>query len=284
VQRFGCEGLLPDWSFEVEFSGVMDIAPWECMGGGEQSATFLGQGLVEVSVTDVVLGGVSGVPPIPAGGTPFAAEVENLGDFNDRITQVDASPLRIHRVIPRDAGGEERPVESIDISPVTVQLSATSRLAAGKGANGDSDAKVWWEAYIAGQDTQPRTLSYGNGRVRFDYGGCLPVRYDYGATAASEKLVLLCSLQQYSNSARGGLVPVFAQSLASLKLLDELKVTLLDSAANPAQENLFPRYALSGYMHSPIRINPDRGGQSVQDTVFESVSFQVDSLSITINQ
>jgi hypothetical protein len=285
VQRFRCEGLLPDWSLEVAFGGVLDIAPWVCMGGGEQSATFRDQGFVEVSVTDVVLGGASG-KGLPAGaeGTPFAAEVENLGDFNKRITQVVASPLRIHRVMGPDLGGAERPVESFDISPVTVELSALSLLAAGKGPNGGSEAKFWWDDFVAGQDTLPRTLSYGNGRVRYDYGGCLPVRYDYGATAALEKLVLVCSLQQYSNSSRGGLAPVIAQSLVSLRLLDELRITFFQPGGDPAQENLFPRYALSGYMHSPIRINPDLQGDSVQDTVFESVSFQVDSLSITISQ
>ena len=285
VQRFVCEGLLPDWSFDVEFNGVMDLAPWECMGGGEQSATFRDQGFVEVSVTDVVLGGESGNRPLQgAPGTPFAAEVEDLLDFNKRITQVVASPLRIHRVLlpDKEAGGAPR-VDSFDISPVTVELSATSRLADGQGGNGNSTAKIWWDEFIAGRDTLPRTLSYGNGLVQYDYGGCLPVRYDYGATAASEKLVLLCSLQMYSNSARGGLESVFAQSLASPNMVKELKIILRTPAGDPAQENLFPTYALSGYTHAPIRINPDTHGEtSAQDTVFEAVSFQVDSLSITI--
>ena len=281
VQHFGCEGLLANWSFDVEFSATADVAPWDCMGGGEQSATFLGQGLVEVNVTDAVIGGLSGTPQ--PGDTPFAAEVENLAEFNQRIMQVVASPLRIHRVLQRDKEGGGLPrVVGFDISPVTVELSALSRLAADKGANGDSDAKAWWDEYIAGQDTAPRTLSYGNGSVNFDYGGCLPVRYDFGATAASEKLVLLCSLQKYGNSARGGFTPVFAQSLVPQNLIHELKITLRDPPGKDAQEKLFFQYAMSGYMHSPIRINPDPRGESVQDTIFESVSFLVDSLSITI--
>jgi len=254
------------------------------MGGGEQSATFRDQGFVEVSVTDVVLGGASEKDqPVGAEGRPFAAEVQDLTEFSERITEVVASPLRIHRVMGPKQGGAERPVQSIDISPVTVELSAVSRLAAGKGTNGGSLAKNWWDEYISGQDTQARTLTYGNGYVQYDYGGCLPTRYDYGATAASEKLVLVCSLQQYSNSARAGLAPVFAQSLAFANLSENLKITLFQPGGDPAQENMFPKYALSGYMHAPIRINPDPHGDSAQDTVFESVSFQVDSLSITIN-
>lgn len=284
IQNFVCEGLLGDLAFSVEFSGALDIAPWECMGGGEQSARFLGQGQVSLSITDVVLGGVSGNPP--AGTTPgqvgrFAAFVENLTDFNTRIILVEASPLRVHRAEETGSGGG---AGRIEISPVTVELQALSPQEAGKGANNTSDAKLWWDNFISGQDTIPRTLSYGNTYVAYDYAGCLPTRYDFGVSAATETLVLVCSLQQYSNSARHGFTPIVAQSLIEGPLSDSLRITILQADGTDVQENLFGKYALSGYMHTPIRINADPTGPVLQDSVFESASFEVEGLSITLSQ
>jgi len=279
VTRLACEG---GQSIVVEFGdsgiGGRDQAPWTCIGGGEQSASLTSDRL-EVKISDVILGGYAATPDTES---TISVELANAETFSSWVREVDVSPLRMHWVDASgrpDAGGSGG---KLDISPVTIALTAANPNPK-DGAAGVSEIRQWWESFLEGTDTQGRDFSIKGGMLNLEYVGCLPTRYDYGVLAAGERLVLTCSMQSYSNSSRNNFTEIFNLFLAMAKPMNELRIDFLGlDGEETLQSSVFMDFALTGYVFAPLRIPIDSRGPI--SPPFETASFAAQSLNIELYQ